>query len=734
MPKTNFLKYLLSSLICSSAMLASGLGWGPEYTLDYPETIPGRQFLQTTLRHEYLWREKDSDTATRITCTLDSTLPMGAYNLTLGEDFITMKAADQQGIFAAIGYLRRLVNGGILHLEADQSLSGDAASIDAQVEFPDRGMHLQLAFPHEYGLEYEQQSVKKFLRSMAEFGFNFVVLDLGGRYPFEKNPKASQYSAWSKEMIQDVCQYARSLGIEPVPGVNLIGHVERAPQVLIFNNEKGNPVGMDVLNKEFVSQYLDCMEEISQQFGSVKRIIIGTDECTEALDLLSKKYGVSQEEILINTVNRIGGALLEKDIEPIFWHDMLFKIKDLDLTKLDSRLTYDYWSYSTDDYQNLRALRPHVENIWVSPWFEAPAMHDLFSTAKELNISTILGTTWTWPGGVMTDLIHPALFAWNMDGIPGDSVGEFQQSFFNREIKRFDTLKSIPLTGGFPAPEAILAATGKQLDFQGWQCAFTTPRSPVSATASLEFLPINQLAELPPNTPLALAGPFRLSDGLIPDKVNVLCEPGEVSLSGVPLEVPEGCYSWEVAPDGTILGSGNKLPENGALLLWYGSDHPNANANIWKYYYIANNLYPQAKLRALRLHEPTAAEFSDEAITAEFPSGVTSAIAVLGVPFAKASAAGSPGTIRCNWNDGSMSELKLSGRVFEYGQTPEPGSPFQLYISVPNLDSNSQLSKVLILEITSPDLRKVKTVEFIPGPAAKVLSPALLAVCAIEQP
>ena len=171
----------------------------------------------------------------QIRFVLNAAAAENGYQLTVAADRILIEAADVRGFVQAVETLIKLIDGGAV----------PACRIEDAPFCAFRGVHLFL--PAHDQMEFTKRLIKYILSPM---GYNHIILELAGAMEYRSHPeineafleanRRAEAGEWPKfphggvggcqvvrqEEIRDLVAYARSYGIEVIPEIQSLGHVQ----------------------------------------------------------------------------------------------------------------------------------------------------------------------------------------------------------------------------------------------------------------------------------------------------------------------------------------------------------------------------------------------------------------------------------------------------------------------------------------------------------------------------
>ncbi len=213
-------------------------------------------------------------------------------------------------------------------------------------------------------------AVKLMLRKMALMGLNMFMLYTEDTYEIEGRPYFGYMRGrYTKDELRELDKYALTLGIELIPCIQVLGHLEAmlrwgcaAPY---RDTSSVMLVGADA-TYELID---DMLRTVSECFSS-RRIHIGMDETHDlgagaSLDV----YGYrDRTQLFMEHLSRVVGMVEKYGLEPMMWSDMFFRLAGKDIegfNEYDVRVTIPdnfrelvpqnveqvFWNYDHDDVE-----------------------------------------------------------------------------------------------------------------------------------------------------------------------------------------------------------------------------------------------------------------------------------------------------------------------------------------------------------------------------------------------
>ncbi|MEG2596907.1 MAG: beta-N-acetylhexosaminidase [Oscillospiraceae bacterium] len=205
-------------------------------------------------------------------------------------------------------------------------------------------------------------TVEFYLRKMALMGLNLGMMYTEDTYEVENYPYFGYLrGAYSKQELRALDDYADMLGIELVPCIQTLAHLERALHWEEMQNLRDTPHVLLVDSEETYAFIAQIVKDATEPYRS-RRIHIGMDEAGFlGLGRYLKKHGYhTSHELMIKHLNRVNEIIKSMNLEPMIWSDMFFS---------SSSPTYFYYDLESVIPQEVIDQVP--ENISLVYWHYA---------------------------------------------------------------------------------------------------------------------------------------------------------------------------------------------------------------------------------------------------------------------------------------------------------------------------------------------------------------------------
>ncbi|MBE5783447.1 MAG: hypothetical protein E7329_09070 [Clostridiales bacterium] len=288
----------------------------------------------------------------QIQFSLNANIPENGYRLEVSEKKIIISASDARGFVQGAETLLKLIQNG----------QAPACRIDDAPFKSFRGVHLYL--PAEEEMPFAKRLIKYILSPM---GYNHIILEMAGAMEFESHPeinrafeegvKKGKSGEWppfphggvgggkrvSKASVRALVAYARSFGIEVIPEIQSLGHVQfmtqAHPEIAeryadTSENTDTDERLADARPKKFYAHcfcpsnpksyeiLFDIADEIIDTVKPVKYVHMGHDEVYEigVCEICREK---NPADLLAQDICKLHEYLTKKNLKMMIWGDML---------------------------------------------------------------------------------------------------------------------------------------------------------------------------------------------------------------------------------------------------------------------------------------------------------------------------------------------------------------------------------------------------------------------------
>jgi hexosaminidase len=344
------------------------------------------------------------------------------------------------------------------------------------------------------------ESIKKLLQIMAVMGLDVMMLYAEDTYEIPNRPYFGYMRGrYSYKELKECDDYADIFGIEIVPCIQTLGHLEHALKWNYANNVKDTS---DIILEGCKDTYVLIEEMISAASAPFrsKKIHLGMDEAHNlGLGKYLDKNGYSKRfDIMSRHLNKVKEITDKYDLEPMIWSDMYFRLAsktgnyyDLNsevpteiIEEIPENMGLVYWDYyhnKEDIYSEfLRKHKTFGDNIifagGIWTWNGISVNYDkTFSTTnaglkacKKEGVKNVFATLWGDNGAetnVFTALLGMQLFAEH--GYSNDvSMVSLRERFEFCTKGKYDAFMDLSCPDTLPSVKSDIANPSKYLLWQ----------------------------------------------------------------------------------------------------------------------------------------------------------------------------------------------------------------------------------------------------------------------------
>jgi len=209
-----------------------------------------------------------------------------------------------------------------------------------------RGVHLDLK-----GLPPTFARLLKLLDLFAAARLNCVLVEWEDAFPWNVDPRFRSPTAYSPQQIDDFHRRARDLGLQIIPLVQTLGHMETPLRFEDRRALREIPDRCDAINplapgaRDLVESMID---DVIRRSGPISHFHLGGDEhwtfgTHPDTRAYIKKHG--KAALYLQFVEPLLDGLLSRGIRPIFWHDMMHDWDAASLARLRKKADLMFWAY-----------------------------------------------------------------------------------------------------------------------------------------------------------------------------------------------------------------------------------------------------------------------------------------------------------------------------------------------------------------------------------------------------
>ena len=303
------------------------------------------------------------------------------------------------------------------------------------------------------------KNIKMFLEYMAIMGMNLMMLYTEETYEIESEPYFGYLRGrYTKDELRECDRYALQFGIEMVPCIQTLGHMEQFlkwPDALKYADTEKVLLTDDETTYDFIER---AIVSASEPFTS-KRIHIGMDEVNDiGLGKYLKKNGYTNRlEIMNRHVQRVSEIAQKHSLKPMIWSDMYLHMAELDsgvdensaekaISQISPDTQFVFWDYYREDknryiekiqkHKRMGRIPVFAGGIWC--WTSYGTDYDktfkttapALAACREEGVSEVIATMW----GCAETLFLPSLMGFSYFA-ENTYLPEFDMERFKQRVK-----------------------------------------------------------------------------------------------------------------------------------------------------------------------------------------------------------------------------------------------------------------------------------------------------------
>ncbi len=236
-------------------------------------------------------------------------------------------------------------------------------------------------------------AVKKYIDCLAALGLNLLLLYTEDTYTVPEYPYFGyQRGRYSPEEMREIDRYAAQMGVELVPCIQTLAHLEQFLQwgPAAHLRDHGHCL---LIDEEETYALIEAQIRAMRSYVATDRIHIGMDEAYGVgLGRYYEKHGPTDRvELLRRHLERVVDICKKYGLKPMMWCDMFFSLGS------------ESGSYYDPDYrmpQRVIDMMPDVGMVYWDYYHTDEATYDHMLTELErIGRETIFaGGIWTWSG------------------------------------------------------------------------------------------------------------------------------------------------------------------------------------------------------------------------------------------------------------------------------------------------------------------------------------------------
>lgn len=254
------------------------------------------------------------------------------------------------------------------------------------------------------------EALKNLIQTMSYMGFNMAMMYTEDVYELKEYPSFGYMRGrYSQEELKELDEYAEVRGIELIPCIQTLGHLENAlkwPDMIKYRDTPG----VLMVGDESVYEFIEQMIQFAADTYRSKRIHLGMDEAMDlGLGNYLRKNGYQNGFHIIETHLKKVEHITEKyGLKPMIWSDMYFRLGS------PENLYYD--ENCSIPSSVINNASKNISLVYWDYYHKTEQFYDdYFAKHKEFNTEVFFaGGMWTWVGAAVN---YPLFFKTSLPGL-----------------------------------------------------------------------------------------------------------------------------------------------------------------------------------------------------------------------------------------------------------------------------------------------------------------------------
>lgn len=356
--------------------------------------------------------------------------------------------------------------------EHDRGITLDKAFRSDTPCFEKRGVHLDLK-----GVPPTAERMVELLRIFAAMRYNVVLIEWEDSFPWTVDERFRSPTAYLPEDIACFVATAEALGIELIPLVQCLGHMENPLSVEGYQHLREIPdieAGLNPLAPGARELVQSMVDDVLRLMPDTKYFHLGGDEARTFGKHPDTRTYIDQHgkgALYMQHVEPILDSLKVRGIRPILWHDMMIDWDDDALRSLAGKADLMAWVYRGDPESSghhcnrdiLQRFTEHGITLWGATAYKGAEGYDADLPDIPLHVQNVRAWVKT---GQHFDLVGVVATAWSrfaVDTIQCNPIDSSLDSAFMVAVVLHD---GAPPEGGAEACIAALESLGERDRFE----------------------------------------------------------------------------------------------------------------------------------------------------------------------------------------------------------------------------------------------------------------------------
>lgn len=173
--------------------------------------------------------------------------------------------------------------------------------------------------------------LRQFIRFLAGHGYNAILWEVEEGVQWDTIPVCSKTDSLTKKEFKEIVDYARSLGLEPIPLLQTVAHSEyilKHQEYINLSENEQQPNSFCLTNPKAKRLLKQLIHEYLSVFGAIRFFHLGGDEAKNislcnTCSAFTHKHGLLS--LYCHHLNELAKDLIARGIRPCIWSDMILR-------------------------------------------------------------------------------------------------------------------------------------------------------------------------------------------------------------------------------------------------------------------------------------------------------------------------------------------------------------------------------------------------------------------------
>lgn len=235
-------------------------------------------------------------------------------------------------------------------------------------------------------------TIKDIMRRMAKAGLNQFMLYMEDVYEIEDYPYFGYMRGrYTKSELKKIVRYGNLLGIETIPCIQTLAHLQKALRWDAFDGISDQP-SILLIDEPETYKLIEEMIKMLRECHTSAQIHIGMDEAHGVgLNKYYAKHGATDRfALFLRHLNRVAEIAEKYNFKPMMWSDMFFRL---------GSQTNDYYDLDAKLPDNIAEIVPkNISMVYWDYYTHSPEIYNgMLRMHSKINREIIFaGGIWTW--------------------------------------------------------------------------------------------------------------------------------------------------------------------------------------------------------------------------------------------------------------------------------------------------------------------------------------------------